>query len=209
MNGFIRYCGIALVFGAVLLILINVGLTPAYMAIFEEGEAVARASDIYLYRISAALVDALLLLFGCIGLYLGQKADSGKLGTIAFLLTFVGTSFLVAIEWANLFVMRPLAQTSPEALVTLDESALLTAGFVIGLSFFMLGWLLNAISSLLAKVLPRWAAWSTLAGLILIPALGASPLGVAGQVIGNAVFGLGLAGLGYAVVKRDDNVISL
>lgn len=203
MNGFVRSCGIALILGAVLLILINVGLTPAYMASFEEGEAVARASDIYLYRISAALVDALLLLFGSIGLYLGQKDASGKFGAIAFFVTFVGTSLLVAIEWANLFVLRPLAQTSPEALGLLDESALLTAGFAIGISFFMLGWLLISISSLLAKVFPRWAAWSALAGLLLIPALGASPLGIAGQVIGNVVFGLGLAGLGYAMAKAE------
>jgi len=67
MNGFLRSCGYALVLGGVLHVLITVFLTPAHIASFEQGEAVARTSGIYWFRLSAALVDILLLTYGCIG----------------------------------------------------------------------------------------------------------------------------------------------
>lgn len=201
MNKFIRNSGTALVIGGILLLVINVFLTPAYMAAIEQGEVFSRSSDIYLYRISLALVDTLLLLFGCIGLYLSQKSASGKFGTIAFLVAFTGNSLMFAVEWANLFVLRPVAQTSPETFTALNESTLMSVGILSGLGLFMLGWILMSVSSLLVNVFPRWAAISTIAGFILVPVLGVTPLGIAGQVIANVVLTLGLAGMGYAVVK--------
>lgn len=200
MTRFLRGCGIALVFGAVLMILINVILSPILLSL-DQGEAVARTSGIYLLRLSLALVDALLLLFGCLGLHLNQMNVSGKFGTVAFLVSFVGTSLLFAIEWTNLFVLRAVAQTNPETLSILDKSSLMTVGFASGAGLFALGWLLLSISLWLANVFPRWAALSTLAGMILIPVLGATPLGIAGQIIGNVIFGLGLMGLGYSLAK--------
>jgi hypothetical protein len=201
MNGFIRGCGIALILGAVLLILINVIISPFYLQSLQQGEAVFRTSGIYLLRLSAALVDALLLLFGCLGLHLRQRGVSGKFGTVAFLVSFVGTSLLFAVEWANLFVLRAVAQTSPETLSALDKSSLMTVGFASAAGLFALGWLLLSVSLWQANVFPRWAALTTLAGLISIPALGATPLGFAGQITGNVIFGLGLVGLGYSLAK--------
>ena len=200
MNDYLRGCGLALVLGGGLLIFINVIITPSYLASFKQGEAVARASGIYLLRISLALVDVSLLLFGSTGLYLNHKAASGTFGTAAFLATFLGTSLLLAIEWSNLFVLRPVAQTSPEALGLLDKSSLMTAGSASGAGIFMLGWLLLAMSLWRANLSPQWAAPATIAGIILIPILGVTPLGVIGQVIGNVVFGLGLIGFGYSLL---------
>jgi len=201
MNGFLRGCGIALVLGAVLLILINVILTPSYLSSFQQGEAIARSSEIYLLRLSAALVDALLLLFGCIGLHLSQRSVSGKFGTVAFLVSFIGTSLLFAVEWSNLFVLRAIAQTSPETFSALNKSSLMTAGFASGVALFAFGWLLFCVSLWSAKVFPRWATLSTFAGLILIPILGVTPLGVVGQVVGNVIFGSGLIGLGLSLAR--------
>jgi len=201
MNGLLRSCGYALLLGGVLHILITVFLTPTYMASFKQGEAVARTSTIYWIRLAAALVDLLLLIFGCIGVYLAQKGTSGLFGTIAFWVVFVGTLFMFAVEWSNLFVLRPVAQASSETLAALDKSRLMTIGFASGAGFFMLGWILVSASSWLVNILPRWASLSTLVGLILIPALGITPLGIVGQVIGNAVFGMGLIGLGYALIQ--------
>jgi len=200
MSEFIRSCGFALVLGGVLLILINVFLTPSYLASFKKGEAVARDSRIYLFRISAALVNALVLIYGCIGLYLAQKNVSGLFGTIAFGVAFIGNTFLFATEWSNLFVLRAVAQVTPETLAGLDKSRLMTIGFAVGAGLFMLGWLLLGISAWQANVLPRWVSISTVAGLFLIPLLGATPLRVAGQVIGNIVFGIGLIGFGYSLI---------
>ena len=200
MNDYLRGCGLALVLGGGLLIFINVIITPSYLASFKQGEAFARTSGIYLLRISLALVDVSLLLFGSTGLYLNHKAASGTFGTAAFLATFLGTSLLLAIEWSNLFVLRPVAQTSPEALGLLDKSSLMTAGTASGAGIFMLGWLLLAMSLWRANLSPQWAAPATIAGIILIPILGVTPLGVIGQVIGNVVFGLGLIGFGYSLL---------
>jgi len=199
MNGFLRSCGYALVLGGVLHVLITIFLTPAHLASFEQGEAVARTTGIYWFRLSAALVDILLLIYGCIGLYLTQKNTSGPFGTIAFWVTFVGNIFLFSLEWSNLFVLGAVAQTSPETLAILDKSQLMTIGFASGAGIFTLGWILLAASTWLVNVLPRWASLSTLAGLILIPVLGITPLGIVGQVIGNVIFGVGLIGLGYSV----------
>ena len=200
MNEYLRGCGLALILGGGLLIFINVIITPSYLESFKQGEAFARASGIYLVRISLALVDVSLLLIGSTGLYLSQKSAIGIFGTAAFLVTFVGTSLLLAIEWSNLFVLRPVAQSSPEALGLLDKSSLITAGTASGAGIFMLGWLLLAMSLWRGNLFPQWAAPATIAGIILIPLLGVTPLGVIGQVIGNVVFGLGLIGFGYSLL---------
>ncbi len=203
MNRFLRNCGIALLLGGVLHIFITAILTPSYLASFDQGEAIARASGIHLIRLSAAIVDLLLLLFGCIGLYLSQMSASGKFGTVAFLVSFVGTILFIAVEWSNLFVLRAVAQTSPDTFSVLNKSSLMIAGFASGAGLFMLGWLLLSVSLLLVNLFPRWAAISTLTGLILIPILGITPLGIVGQVIGNVVFGSGIIGLGYSLAKTE------
>jgi hypothetical protein len=148
-------------------------------------------------------VTALLLLFGCLGLHLVQRSASGAFGTAAFLVSFVGNSLLIAVEWANVFVLRALAQSDPGTLIALDKSSLITAGFGSAAGLFALGWLLLSVSLWRARVFPRWAALTTLAGLISIPALGATPLGIAGAIAGNVVFGLGLMGLGRALAKTE------
>lgn len=200
MNGFVRSCGYALVLGGVLHVLLTVFLTPAHVASFKQGEVFARTSGIYWFRLSAALVDILLLIYGCIGLYLAQKSTSGSFGTIAFWVAFVGNILLFALEWSNLFVLRAVAQTSPDTLAVLDKSRLMTIGFVSGAGIFMLGWFFLAANTWLVNMLPRWASLSTIAGIILIPALGVTPLGIVGQVIGNAIFGVGLIGMGYSLI---------
>ena len=201
MNSFIKGSGVALLFGAVTLILMNIFLTPAYIASFQEGEAIARSSQIHLIRLSVALIIALLLLYGSVGLHLVQASKAGLFGTIAFLVAFVGNSLLFAVEWSNLFILRAVAQTSPETFLALNESSLMTSGFAAGVGIFSLGWLLFSVSIWRTKIFPRWAALLTLAGLILIPILGITPLGITGQVVGNAIFGLGLSGLGYFLYK--------
>ena len=209
MSSFIRRCGIALVVGGCLLILINVIISPSYLRLLGQGEAVFRTSQPYLIRLSAALVDAVLLLVGCLGLHLAQKHVSGKFGAVAFAVSFLGTCLLIAVEWSNLFVLRAVAQTSPEVLERLGDSVLVTAGFASGAVLFMLGWLLLSASLWRSKVLPAWAAATTAAGLLAIPALGATPLGQNGQIVGNVIFGVGLVGLGRALTKTQARAADL
>ena len=204
MNSVIRQCGIALVLAGGLLIGINLIISPSYLRFLEQGEAVFRTSGPYLIRMSAALLDALLLLIGCLGLHLAQKHASGVFGAVAFAVAFLGTCLLVAVEWSNLFVLRAVAQTSPDALKRLGDSMLVTVGFASSAVLFMVGWLLLSASVWRSRVLPAWAAATTAAGLVAIPVLGATPLGQNGQIAGNVIFGVGLAGLGRAMMKTKD-----
>jgi hypothetical protein len=159
------------------------------------------STGIFLLRQSASGVAALLLLFGCLGLHLVQRMASGVFGAAAFCMAFVGGSLLFAVEWANVFVLRAVAQTNADTLGAIDKNALLNIGFASAAGLFALGWLLLSVSLWRARVLPRWPALTTLAGLLSIPALQATPLGLAGAIAGNFLFGVGLMGLGWAVAR--------
>ena len=199
MENLVRGCGVALVIGGVLLILVNTVLTPMMLAI--DDEVVMRTSDVYLVRLSLAWVTALMFLIGCIGVHIAQRDTAGVFGVAAFLLAFVGNGLLLCVEWSNVFVLRALAQTAPQALDALDAATLLNIGFASAVGFFALGWLLLAISILLCKALSRWAAIAIIAGLLLMPALGASPLEANGLIIANVVLGLGIILLGRSVAQ--------
>lgn len=199
MVKFVRNCGLALLMGGVLLILINTILTPMMLAI--ENEAAMRTSDVYLVRISLACVTALLFLFGCIGVHVAQKAAAGAFGSAAFLMAFIGSGLLLALEWSNLFVLRAVAQSAPQALELLDEADLMSIGFASAAGLFALGWLLLAISTWLSKVLSRRAAMLVIAGFLLVPILAVTPLGPNGMIVGNVVLGLGFILLGHSVMK--------
>jgi hypothetical protein len=199
MHGFIRGCGRALFAGGALVILINVIVTP--MAHLGDPSATFMPTRVFLIRQSASAVAALLLLFGCLGVHFAQRAVSGAFGSFAFLVSFTGCSLVLAVEWANAFVLRAVAQLSPDTITALDKNVLMSAAFGSAAGLFALGWLLLSVSVWRAGVLPRWAALATLAGLLLIPALGASPLGVNGAIVGNVVFGAGLMGMGAALAR--------
>ncbi|MFC1493853.1 hypothetical protein ACFL6W_01105 [Thermodesulfobacteriota bacterium] len=199
MNRSLKLFGIPLLIGGVLLILLNIFLTPQLP--LDQDEAVLRTSTVYLLRLSVAGVSAMLLLFGCIGVYLAHRNTAGVFGTAAFLIAFVGNSLLVCIEWSNLFVLRAVAQSDPEALSALDKSALMDIGFASAAGLFAIGWILMAVSSIKSKVFARWIPITVIAGLVLIPALGATPLGLTGAIVGNTVFGLGIAAMGWNLAK--------
>ena len=198
MNGFTRGCGRALLFDGALVILINVVITPLLPR--SQGSAAVMSGGIFLLRQSASGVAALLLLFGCLGLHLVQRTASGVFGAAAFFISFVGGALLFAVEWTNVFVLRAVAKTNADTLGAVDKNPLLNIGFASAAGLFALGWLLLSVSLWRARVLPRWAALVTLAGLLSIPALQAL-LGLAGAIAGNLLFGVGLMGLGWAVVR--------
>jgi hypothetical protein len=205
MKQFIRSCGFALCLGGALTILINVVISP-FMPPSTNGGAVM-LTNIYLLRQSASGVAALLLLAGSIGLHLAQRPASGWLGTIAFLISFVGGCSLFAVEFVDVFVLRAVAQVAPETVAPLDKATLMNIGFASAASLFALGWILLSITAWKTKMLPRRAAQATLLGLFLIPILQGT-LGLAGAIVGNFVFGGGLIGLGWALTKtpaRDEN----
>jgi hypothetical protein len=141
----------------------------------------------------------LLLLVGCIGVHLAQRETAGAFGGVAFLLAFVGNSLLLCLEWSNVFVLRAAAWSAPDALEALNDAQLLNIGFASAAGLFAVGWLCLAISVSLTRVLSRRAAMLVIAGLLLTPVLGASPLGATGMIVANVILGAGFILLGRAV----------
>lgn len=192
-----------MIVGAALLVLTNTVLTPLMPV--DAPESALRSSDIYFYRMIGALLTAIVLVFGAIGLHVAHRHRAGRFGTVAFVTLIVGIVLLVGVEWFNLFGLRALAQVAPDALDPLDGATFLTVGFALSAGLFALGWLLMCISLWRSAVLPRYAPALTLAGIFAVPFLAATPLGpIVGQIAGNLVLGAGFASLGLALLRLGD-----
>lgn len=191
--------GTALFLGGLFLILVNVFLTPLMPT--DQGEEVLRTSTIYFWRLSAAGIASVLLLLGCVGVFLAQRNITGIFKNIAFLAAFVGNCLLVCVEWSNLFILPAVAKSSPETLSAIDSSKLVTVGFAAAAGIFALGWILLAVSAIKSRVFSLWVPVTVISGLILIPLLGATPLGIYGAIIGNVIFGTGIMAMGWHLIK--------
>ena len=200
---FIRGCGLALVAGGALTILINLTFTPLLFRA-NMPPAIVPTTQLFLLRQSTSALAALLVIFGClgIGLHLTQRVGSGVGGTLVFLAALIGSCLVFAVEFCDVFVLPSVAQANPDTFLAIDKNMFMNMGMISGVGLFALGWLLLSGNVWRLNVLPRWAALATFVGLILIPGLQA-PFGVVGAMIGNAVFGAGLAGLGWALHKID------
>src|SRR5947209_20620191 len=94
MRAFIRGCGISLILGGALTIMINVFITP-FMPQSQNSNVMV--TNIFLVRQVASGFAALFLLAGIIGLHLAQSPRSGWFGWLGFFVGFIGGGFLVAI----------------------------------------------------------------------------------------------------------------
>jgi len=133
-------------------------------------------------------------LLGLTAVYLVQQELAGRLGLAGYLLAFVGNVLTAGAAFLNGYV-APVAPelfaptgplfAGPAGLVILLSAVLVTAGFV------MFG-----IATLRAGVLPRWAAILVVASAWFGLAAAFAPVAFH---LGGILFGLGNAGLGYAV----------
>ncbi len=186
-----RWSSVALGGGGIVTIVLNVAFTPFMTpgAPFAE----AAASTLYLWRQSASALAAGLLLFGSIGLYLRLSGRTGIPGAAAFVVAFFGTALLLAWEWVDVFVLRPLAFRAPAALQTLEEAPgidLYDLGALIPVSTFALGWLALAVVTLRSGLFPRRAPQLVIAGFFLAPLL-TPVLGLWAPAAGSVVLGAG------------------
>lgn len=199
-EGFFTVAGAALILGGLLTALINIFLTPQLD--FGSSYAAMAGSTPFLIRLILAGVAALLVLIGCVGLYARQAEKTGLFGLVAFLLTFIGMAALFANEWTSVFTVHEIAQTVPEALEALEESALFDAGAISALGLSVLGWLVFAAVTLRAGIMPRWASMSVIAGFVLVMVLPAL-IGLWGAAVANTVLGAGWMGLGWSVARHE------
>jgi hypothetical protein len=157
-----------------------------------------------------------LIHIGLIGLYARQAENAGWLGLIGFLLAFIGGAFAGTIQYVNFTVIPLIAKQAPAIFfqaTILSPFAMLL--FILG---FVLGYILFGAATVDADVLPRWAGFLVIIGIIFF-FLG--ELSFIGQrispdpaihqffgiirslrpivILGDAAFGLGLVWMGYSV----------
>jgi hypothetical protein len=196
--------GLALVAGGACTLLVNAGLTPFLQA--DAPFAVMAASNVFVWRQSFSAFAAILLLAGSVGLYESQSGRSGRFGAFAFGFAFFGSAVLLAHEWNQVFFVHELAGRAPEALESLEAAegpSLFDLSAIIALSAFTLGWLLFALSQLMAGVYPRRGPILVLAGFISIPLLGAVLPNLWGMVVGNIVLASGWMLLGRQLLGEE------
>src|SRR5688572_15953960 len=98
-DGFRRLGGTALILAGALML--TVGVLSALAPLDQ-----IRTSPLFVWRMTAAVAVAGLLLFGSIGIYAHHPKAARPLIALAFLSGFVGSALLFAHEWQELFLAR-------------------------------------------------------------------------------------------------------
>jgi hypothetical protein len=112
------------------------------------------------------LLTFFLLLLGLVGLYAHQSGAAGPLGLAGFLAAFLGTMLLSGDLWLEAFAFPYLVEVAPRV-VEQTPTGTLAAGAVASFITFAIGWVLFAVASLRARVLPRGGAILLIAGGVI------------------------------------------
>jgi hypothetical protein len=144
---------------------------------------------------AATLSVLLLLAVALVGLYTRSERQLGRVGHAGFVVALVGTVMAAGGAWDSLFTLPYLADESP-AVLDVDTSGSLLAGFLISYLVLVVGWALFASATLRARVAPRGAAITLLVGSIvaILPAptpLRLLPLAVGAALVGRAALRAG------------------
>jgi hypothetical protein len=189
-SNLMRWSGLAALVGGGLFVVLSV---VESLLFGNQPHSEAAATGAWILVQGAYIVAVVLIGLGLVGLYLRQSEQAGRLGLIAFVVTFTGAMMAIGATWSEAFFGAWLAQAAPE-LLDADPAAILIAGVILSYSLFALGWFLFGLASLRAGVLPRGAAILLMIGALLFLVVGMMELPFAGVLYGAAV-----AWMGYAV----------
>jgi hypothetical protein len=146
-------------------------------------------------------VSAILMLFSLIGLYARQVEKAGWLGLVGFVLAFIGTAFVGSIFVMASTVIHLVAVENPALFERVGTPS--TATVLVVVLGFSLGYILFGVASMRAGVLPRWSGLLLIIGvsffMISEAPLFDRSLSHVIVTVGDVVFGLGLAWMGYAL----------
>lgn len=200
MHKFLSFGAFSLCAAGILVFSINAFINP----FLEEGAPFHEiaASDMFLLRQGLSAIAALLLIIGSISVYLKQIYKTTTFGHFAFIMVCLGNAALFAQEWSQVFVIYPLADISPDALIALESNKginLLDAGALLAFSLFVIGWVLFTISIFKIKVLSPLSTKLIVIGLFATSLLSALlPVFIA-AIIGNSILGFGWFILGRSL----------
>jgi hypothetical protein len=146
-------------------------------------------------------VSAIFILCSLIGLYARQAEQSGRFGLVSFVLAFIGTAVVGSIFFMASTVIPLVAAGSPASF----DQAMTPPPFFMPVIIlgFVLGYILFGITIMRVGVLPRWSGLLLIVGVSLFP-ISEAPLfdrtlSHVIVTIGDVLFGLGFAWMGYAL----------
>jgi hypothetical protein len=155
-------------------------------------------------------IAALLISLGLVGLYLRQSEKVGLAGLIGFVLAFVGitlsagASIFISVALIPFLAFRGMDSLVDPKGPLIGSSAMKLAIGLPAISL-VIGFLILAIVTLRARVLPPLGAWLIIltiplavVGSLLVFVIGTSFQGIIGSVLGVSL-GLGLAAWGWAL----------
>ena len=150
----------------------------------------------YALSVGLALISAVLLIGGLVGIYAARSEATGVLGLIGFALAFAGQILAAGGTWSEAFVTPALAQEAPELLLS-DPPGIVMFANILTFGLLTVGWLILGAALFRARAYPRAATVLVMFGAV-VQALPFLPpaIGVAGAV----VFDVGVAWLGFALL---------
>jgi hypothetical protein len=150
-------------------------------------------------RFGILAVSSALALGGVIGVYGIQARESGVLGLVGFVASFIGALLGFGYAWGGVVIVpevigTPFVQEGP-------QRALAVWVLEIRLPLTAIGFLVLAIATLRAGILSRVGAWVMLVGALLGALNTLGILALPGPLRGPALGGTGFAWLGYSVIR--------
>ncbi len=191
-SNLIRLGGLAAVVGGIL-------FTVADLLILLEDPndpigSITSAS--YALSVGLALLSAVLLTGGLVGIYAARSEATGVLGLIGFALSFAGAVLVAGSTWEDVFILPALARNAPELLST-EPPGIVMFGEILSIGLLTLGWLVLGAAILRARAYPRAAAVLVMVGAV-VQALPFLPIAIG--VAGGVVFNVGVAWLGFVLL---------
>jgi hypothetical protein len=150
----------------------------------------------YFLAAGLRLLSGVLLVWAVIGLHQRQSRVAGTFGLWAFVVAFFGSVLQACESWGETFVWPTMAQVAPNVI---SGEAIETPKYLF--SGNALGWILFGASTIFsARVYPRWPGVLLIFAIPVTAFLSPTP-GSFQESIGQILFGIALAALGFYALK--------
>src|SRR6266568_2378910 len=142
-------------------------------------------------------------------LYSHFSTSLGRLGTFGFLLFFLALATGVGFPlWSDLLLGPYMAANSPSLYDALPTNNGFIATFLIFALALLVGYLVFSVAVVRARVLPRWGFWLIVLQIIGLASIFGTAIAYAAFLVFEGLFGLSIAGWGYAVLSTRSRVES-